>query len=224
MFIDKYLIIATIINCLNSKVAHNQRKRLLDMMITLLKDLGEMGSIIGGNMVSNEFKKPSIENIDNAEDDFTMARLYVSKLKTEIKSLTQKCTLLDEQKLDSVRIVEQKASELEEVKLNLSQSEARLRSQQEWANDAETKKRKLEEELDALRGELAKVRAQESVGSTLNKTTDEVQKALKEQLESHVEQLKNQMKDLREESNANQKKCHELQEFVFYLILIHVLA
>ena len=67
---------------------NNQRKRILDMMITLLKDLGEIGVIIGGS-VASDFKKPSLDNLDNAEEDFTMARLYVSKLKGEIKLLTQ---------------------------------------------------------------------------------------------------------------------------------------
>lgn len=186
------------------------------MMVTLLKDLGEIGTIVGGNMVSNEFKKPSLENMESVEDDFTMARLYVSKLKTEVKALTQRCTLLDEQKLDTVRTYEQKGRELEEVKLNLVQSEVRLKSQQEYGKELEAKKKKLEEELDGLRGELAKARAQESVSKTAAGGGDEtVQRALKEQLEAHVEQLKSQMKDLREEANANQKKCHELQELVF---------
>lgn len=193
------------------EVAHNQRRRLLDMMVTLLKDLGEIGSIVGGNMVASDAKKPALnDNMDSVEDDFTMARLYVSKLKTEVKTLTQKCTLLDEQKLDSLRTFEQKGRELEEVKLNLVQSEVRLKSQQEYAKELETKKKRLEEELDALRGELAKAQAVSAAAAGANE--DVVQKALKEQLESHVEQLKSQMKDLREEANDNQKKCHELQE------------
>lgn len=185
------------------------------MMVTLLKDLGEIGSIVGGNMISNDFKKPSLENMESVEDDFTMARLYVSKLKTEVKALTQKCTLLDEQKLDTVRTFEQKERELEEVKLNLVQIEVRLKSQQEYGKELDTKKKKLEEELDLLRGELAKARAQESVSKTAVAGDESVHRALKEQLEAHVEQLKSQMKDLREEANANEKKCHELQELVY---------
>jgi hypothetical protein len=70
---------------------NNQRKRILDMMITLLKGLGEIGVIIGGS-VASDFKKPSLENLDNAEEDFTMARSYVSKMKGEIKLLTQVCS------------------------------------------------------------------------------------------------------------------------------------
>jgi len=51
-----------------------------------------------------------------------------------------------------------------------------------------------------------------------------VQKALKEQLESHVEQLKKQMKDIREENDLNQKKCHDLQEYVsfFYFLIVKI--
>ena len=139
------------------EVAHNQRKRILDMMITLLKDLAEIGHIVGGNM-TNEFKKPSMmDSFENAEEDFTMARLYVSKLKGEVKILTQKCAILDEQKSDAEKVFEMKHKELDECRLNLTQNEARLKSQQEYAKDLEMKKRKLEEELDVAREELAKV-------------------------------------------------------------------
>ena len=37
------------------EVAQNQRKRILDMMVTLLKDLAEIGIILGGSL-ANEFK------------------------------------------------------------------------------------------------------------------------------------------------------------------------
>ena len=62
------------------EVAQQQRRRVLDMMVTLLKDMGEIGVIVGGSL-TNEFKKPSMESFETAEEDFTMARLYVSKLK-----------------------------------------------------------------------------------------------------------------------------------------------
>lgn len=143
-------------NC--KEVAQNQRKRILDMMVTLLKDLGEIGVIVGGT-VANEFKKPSMDNFETAEEDFTMARLYVSKLKGEIKILTQRCASLDEQRTESERGFESKVKELEECRLNLVQNEARLKSQQDYGKDLEGKKRKLDEELDVLREELAKVKA-----------------------------------------------------------------
>jgi kinesin family member 5 len=223
------------------EVAQNQRKRILDMMITLLKDLGEIGVIVGGSL-TNEFKKPSMDNFENAEEDFTMARLYVSKLKGETKILTQRCSTLEEQKTESEKIYETKVKELEECRLNLVQNEARLKSQQDYSKDLEQKKRTLEEEIDTLREELAKVKAQGSVFyvlcylliefkkffflffslytesvSGLNTTSDEVQKAFKEKLESHIEQLKKQLKEVRDENDKNQKKSHELQEYLEFL-------
>ena len=52
------------------------------------------------------------------------------------------------------------------------------------------------------------------MASLNNKASSEdlVQKALKEQLETHVEQLKKQVKELRDENETAQKKCHDLQE------------
>jgi hypothetical protein len=35
-----------------------------------------------------EFQKPTIENLDQAEEEFTLARLYLSKLKTEARSIS----------------------------------------------------------------------------------------------------------------------------------------
>ncbi len=37
------------------------------------------------------FQKPTIENLDQAEEEFTLARLYLSKLKTEARSITGVC-------------------------------------------------------------------------------------------------------------------------------------
>lgn len=193
------------------EVAQNQRKRILDMMVTLLKDLGEIGVIIGGSL-TNEFKKPSMDNFETAEEDFTMARLYVSKLKGETKILTQRCSMLEEQKSDSDKTYESKVKELEECRLNLVQNEARLKSQQDYAKDLEQKKRNLEEEIDSLREELAKVKAQESLAAASNQSSDEVQKAFKEKLENHIEQLKKQLKETRDENDKNLKNCHDLQD------------
>jgi len=150
------------------ELAQSQRKRILDMMVTLLKDLGEIGVIVGGTL-TNEFKKPSMDNFETAEEDFTMARLYVSKLKGEIKILTQRCSFLDEQKTESERTFEEKVKELEECRLVLVQNEARLKSQQDYGKDLEARKRKLDEELDVLREEMAKVKAQ---GKAINAFTN----------------------------------------------------
>jgi kinesin family protein 5 len=201
------------------EVAGTQRKRILDMMMTLLKDLAEIGHCVGGVMSASEFKKPSMDSFENAEEDFTMARLYVSKLKGEIKLLTQKCAILDEHKCDAERVFDAKNKELEELSLNLVQNEARLKSQQDYSKDLELKKRKLEEELDATREESAKIKAQQQQQQQSNgsaesnsNSSNNGSSTLSEQLEIHVESLKKQMKELRDENDANQKKCHEMAD------------
>ncbi len=57
--------------------------------------------------------------------------------------------------------------------------------------------------------------------NTEKSSNDEVvSKAFKEQLESHVEQLKKQVKDLRDENDKQQKKVHELIEYHFLFNLV----
>jgi kinesin family protein 5 len=84
----------------------------------------------------------------------------VSKLKAEAKMLTQRCFSLEEQKTESEKTYDIKVKELEECRLNLVQNEARLKSQQDYSKDLEQKKRSLEEEIDTLREDLAKAKAQ----------------------------------------------------------------
>jgi kinesin family protein 5 len=99
------------------------------------------------------------------------------------------------------------------------QNEARLKSQQDYSKDLELKKRKLEEELDATREESAKIKAQQQQQQQSNgsaesnsNSSNNGSSTLSEQLEIHVESLKKQMKELRDENDANQKKCHEMAD------------
>lgn len=66
----------------------HQRKRLNEMLTNLMKDLGEVGIILGANpsSVIGELKVAGDSN--KMEDEFTVARLYISKMKSEVKALT----------------------------------------------------------------------------------------------------------------------------------------
>jgi kinesin family protein 5 len=66
------------------------RKRLAEMMNNLMTDLGEVGTAAGGN--ASELKKPNISCSGKLDDDFTVARIYVSKIKSEVKSLASVST------------------------------------------------------------------------------------------------------------------------------------
>ena len=61
----------------------------------LITDLGEVGTVVS----KNELKKPeSLAGKDGeskVEEEFTVARLYVSKMKSEVKNLVHKASMLE---------------------------------------------------------------------------------------------------------------------------------
>ncbi len=78
-------------------------KRFLDMILVLLRDFCDIDSIMGGQMneqkvclsqpekeikYSDIFWKPTIENLDQAEEECTLSCLYLSKLKAEARSIS----------------------------------------------------------------------------------------------------------------------------------------
>ena len=67
---------------------------------------------------------------------------------------------LDEQKCDTDKTYEQKVKELEECRLVIIQSEAKMKSQQEYIKEIESKRRKLEDDIDTINEELTKIKAQ----------------------------------------------------------------
>ena len=60
-----------------------------------ITDLGEVGTVVS----KNELKKPeSLAGKDGeskVEEEFTVARLYVSKMKSEVKNLVHKASMLE---------------------------------------------------------------------------------------------------------------------------------
>merc|ERR1712012_337808 len=57
----------------------NQKKRMTEMLRSLLTDLGEVGQVIAKNL---DLKQPE-QSEGKIEEEFTVARLYVSKMKSE---------------------------------------------------------------------------------------------------------------------------------------------
>ncbi|XP_065338530.1 kinesin heavy chain isoform X2 [Cloeon dipterum] len=195
----------------------HQRRRITEMLTNLLKDLGEIGTSIGGD--GGDIKQFSADTNGKIEEEFTVARLYISKMKSEIKNLVQRCSNLETSQTDSNKKVGEYERDLGECRLLISQHEARMKSLQESMREAENKKRQLEEDIDALREECAKLKAAEQVHQVSSKEKAE-EKAQATQLREALEQQMDQLRDahhmqvakLRDEIGEKQEAINELKD------------
>lgn len=192
----------------------HQRKRIAEVLNGLMKDLSEFSVIVG----NGEFKLP-VEISGAIEEEFTVARLYISKIKSEVKSVVKRCRQLENLQVECHRKMEVTGRELSSCQLLISQHEAKIRSLTEYMHSVELKKRQLEESYDSLSEELAKMQAQENVTEVAAKDKEqdvveahEVKKVLEMQMESHREAHHKQLARLRDEINEKQKIIDELKD------------
>ncbi|XP_018425219.1 PREDICTED: kinesin heavy chain [Nanorana parkeri] len=192
----------------------HQRKRIAEVLNGLMKDLSEFSVIVG----NGEFKLP-VEISGAIEEEFTVARLYISKIKSEVKSVVKRCRQLENLQVECHRKMEVTGRELSSCQLLISQHEAKIRSLTEYMHSVELKKRQLEESYDTLSEEIAKMQAQENVTEVAAKDKEqdmveahEVKKVLEMQMESHREAHHKQLARLRDEINEKQKIIDELKD------------
>ncbi|XP_040196841.1 kinesin heavy chain isoform X4 [Rana temporaria] len=192
----------------------HQRKRIAEVLNGLMKDLSEFSVIVG----NGEFKLP-VEISGAIEEEFTVARLYISKIKSEVKSVVKRCRQLENLQVECHRKMEVTGRELSSCQLLISQHEAKIRSLTEYMHSVEVKKRQLEESYDALSEEIANMQAQENVTEVATKEKEqdvveahEVKKVLEMQMESHREAHHKQLARLRDEINEKQKIIDELKD------------
>ncbi|CAB1453419.1 unnamed protein product, partial [Pleuronectes platessa] len=196
------------------EVSSHQRKRIAEILNGLMKDLSEFSTIVG----NKDIKLP-MELTGVIEEEFTVARLYISKIKSEVKSMVKRCRHLENLQMDCHRKMEETGRELSSCHLLISQHGAKIRSLTEYMQNVELKKRQLEDSYDSLSEELAKVQAQESVSqmtSGKNPTSvldcSDIKRALEQQMESHRETQSKQLGHLRDEINEKQKTIDELTD------------
>uniref|UniRef100_A0A2K6M918 Kinesin-like protein n=1 Tax=Rhinopithecus bieti TaxID=61621 RepID=A0A2K6M918_RHIBE len=194
------------------EMTNHQKKRAAEMMASLLKDLAEIGIAVG----NNDVKQP--EGTGMIDEEFTVARLYISKMKSEVKTMVKRCKQLESTQTESNKKVEENEKELAACQLRISQHEAKIKSLTEYLQNVEQKKRQLEESVDSLSEELVQLRAQEKVHEMekehLNKvqTANEVKQAVEQQIQSHRETHQKQISSLRDEVEAKEKLITDLQE------------
>ncbi|XP_014707255.2 kinesin-1 heavy chain [Equus asinus] len=194
------------------EMTNHQKKRAAEMMASLLKDLAEIGIAVG----NNDVKQP--EGSGMIDEEFTVARLYISKMKSEVKTMVKRCKQLESTQTESNKKMEENEKELAACQLRISQHEAKIKSLTEYLQNVEQKKRQLEESVDSLSEELVQLRAQEKVHEMekehLNKvqTANEVKQAVEQQIQSHRETHQKQISSLRDEIEAKEKLITDLQD------------
>uniref|UniRef100_A0A668ATT6 Kinesin-like protein n=1 Tax=Myripristis murdjan TaxID=586833 RepID=A0A668ATT6_9TELE len=188
-----------------------QRKRAAEVLNLLLRDLSD----IGGNGVA-------------VEEEFTTARLYISKMKSEVKSLVNRSKQLESAQADAHRKIQANEKELASCQLLVSQHQAKIKSLTDYMQNMEQKKRQLEESQDALTEELAKLQAQEKIHEVsgeekekedISRPDDDIKKTLDEQLENHREAHQKQLSRLRDEIDDKQRMLDELTDLNQGLLL-----
>uniref|UniRef100_A0A3P9CMY8 Kinesin-like protein n=1 Tax=Maylandia zebra TaxID=106582 RepID=A0A3P9CMY8_9CICH len=194
-----------------------QRKRAAEVLNLLLRDLSDIGAIIGTSDVKtcSEMKG----NGSALEEDFTVARLYISKMKSEVKSLVNRSKQLESAQADAHRKIQANEKELASCQLLISQHQAKIKSLTDYMQNMEQKKRQLEESQDALTEELAKLHAQEKMHEEKEKEDigraggdDDIKKTLEEQLENHREAHQKQLSRLRDEIEDKQRMLDDLNQ------------
>uniref|UniRef100_A0A8C7N6U3 Kinesin-like protein n=1 Tax=Oncorhynchus kisutch TaxID=8019 RepID=A0A8C7N6U3_ONCKI len=154
------------------ELSGHQKKRAAEILHLLLRDLSEIGASMG-TMI---------------EEEFTMTRLYISKMRSEVKSLVNRSKQLESSQGDTSRKMAANEKELASCQLLISQHQAKIKSLTDYMQNMEQKKRQLEESQDALTEELAKMH-----------------KTLEQQMEAHREAHQKQLARLRDEIDDKQR-------------------
>uniref|UniRef100_A0A9J7XRD9 Kinesin-like protein n=2 Tax=Cyprinus carpio TaxID=7962 RepID=A0A9J7XRD9_CYPCA len=191
------------------EMANHQKKRVTEMMSSLLKDLTEIGIAVG----NNEIKVNGSGLID---EEFTVARLYISKMKSEVKSMVKRCKQLENTQSEGNKKMDETEKELAACQLLISQHEAKIKSLTEYLQNVEQKKRQLEEDVDSLNEELVKISAQGTHRITFkNKLCMymcyfKIIQYLNQKILLEQERLKVEHEKLKSTDQEKSRKLHEL--------------
>merc|ERR1719328_897008 len=193
--------------------ATHQRKRINEMLRSLLTDLGEVGSVVS----KNELKKPepSPANESKVEEEFTVARPYVSKMKSEVKNLVNKASMLETAQGEGIAKIEAMEKDLSEARLLVGQYEAKMKSLNEPIKDLDAKKRTLEEQVDTLNEDVSKLKAAEQMHQVASEERQEemqMRTASEQQISQHREQHQKQVAQLRDQITEKQTMMEELKD------------
>uniref|UniRef100_A0A4W5NJR6 Kinesin-like protein n=1 Tax=Hucho hucho TaxID=62062 RepID=A0A4W5NJR6_9TELE len=189
------------------EMTNHQKKRTSEMMSSLLKDLAEIGIAVGSNDIKQH------EGSGLIDEEFTVARLYISKMKSEVKTMVKRCRQLESTQSESNQKMDENDQELAACQLRIQQHEAKIKSLTEYLQNVEQKKRQLEENVDSLNEELVKISAQ-AIQMIVDLLTCvcHPQEAVEQQMAGHREAHQKQISSLRDELDRKEHLMTELQD------------
>nr|XP_020473615.1 kinesin heavy chain-like [Monopterus albus] len=196
------------------ELSTHHKKRSTEILSLLLRDLNDIGNVLG----TSDLKAMS----GAMEEEFTTARLYISKMKSEVKSLVNRSKQLEVNLMENTCRMEANEKELSSCQLLISQLQMKLVSLTDDLYKVEQKKRQLEESQDALMEEVAKLHAQgkmhevtvmdkEKEHMSRLKDAVEMKRTLEEQMENHREVHQKQLSRLRDEIEQKQRDFDQLK-------------
>merc|ERR1719422_879109 len=166
----------------------NQKKRMTEMLRSLLTDLGEVGQVIAKNQ---DLKQPE---------------------QSEGKILVSRAATLEQQQSEATKKSEVLEKELGDCRLVIVQHEAKMKTLNETVRESDAKKRSLEEELDSLHEKVTQLKASEQMHAVASeeqlKQTD-VKEALEEQEKSRRLQELIALNERREQARQDLKGLEE---------------
>uniref|UniRef100_A0A8C8E021 Kinesin-like protein n=1 Tax=Oryzias sinensis TaxID=183150 RepID=A0A8C8E021_9TELE len=199
------------------EMTNHQKKRVTEMMSSLLKDLAEIGIAVGSNDIKQQ------ESSGVIDEEFTVARLYISKMKSEVKTMVRRSKQLESSQAERSQRLQEAESELTACQLRVSQQEAKIKSLTDSLQNVEQKKRQLQENVDLLNEEIVRIQAQEKVNAMEKEneiqSAHEVKEAVEKQIQSHRDAYQKQISSLRDELDSKEKLVMELQDLNQQIVL-----
>nr|CAB3259108.1 kinesin heavy chain isoform 5C [Phallusia mammillata] len=209
------------------EISDLHKRRVSDMMSPMLKDLGEIGTAIG----NQDYQIPEAIG-EKFEEEITTTRLFVSRMKSEVKQLATKCQKLQTSQEDNDKRLAEAEQELSASNLLVQQHEAKMKSLMEYMKEVENRKRSLEESVDKLNEDIAHLRSEEQMRAVAledkekesmdhQKAAEDIKMSMKEQLDTHRDAHQNQVSRLRDEVEEKLKMIESLKDNYQKLQLEH---
>uniref|UniRef100_A0AAQ4Q4L2 Kinesin-like protein n=1 Tax=Gasterosteus aculeatus aculeatus TaxID=481459 RepID=A0AAQ4Q4L2_GASAC len=189
-----------------NEVSSHHKKRSADILSLLLRDLSDIGSVLG----TTDLKTSGV-----LEEEFTTARLYISKMKSEVKSLVNRSRQLEINLTENICKMEANEKELNSCQLLVAQLRAKIASLTDDLHRMEQKKRKLEESQDGLVEEVAKLNETlltYCMSVHITRLCVRSNRTLEEQMENHREVHHKQLSGLRDEIEQKHKNVDQLKD------------